>query len=104
MTKVNCSLLFIRNSFAIKFFLLTLFALLMICISSLSSFAQNDSKNTTDTRSQRRIVNGRVLDAKGQPLAGATIAEKGRKNSVLTTNDGGFNISVSGDSAVLEVS
>src|SRR5881275_1345298 len=99
MTKINCYLSFIRNRFTIKFFLLTLFTLLMICISSLSSFAQN----ANSTGSQNHIVNGRVLDAKSQPLAGATVAEKGGKRSVLTTNDGSFNISVPGD-AVLVVS
>ncbi len=72
---------------------------MMICISSLSSFAQD----ANSTGSQNHIVNGRVLDAKSQPLAGATVAEKGGKRSVLTTNDGSFNISVPGN-AVLVVS
>jgi TonB-linked SusC/RagA family outer membrane protein len=100
MTKINCSLSFIRNRFTLKLFLLTLFALFMICISSVSSFAQNAS----NAGSQNRLVSGRVLDAKNQPLAGATVAEKGGKRSVLTTNDGSFKISVSGDGAVLVVS
>ncbi|KYP14454.1 SusC/RagA family TonB-linked outer membrane protein [Flavihumibacter sp. CACIAM 22H1] len=42
----------------------------------------------------RKNVSGSVRDDKGQPLAGATISEKGTTNSVFTADNGTFTISV----------
>lgn len=58
--------------------------------------------NTSDL--QDASVTGRVLDAKGEPIIGATIIEKGNKtNGTITDFDGNFSINVS-DNATLEVS
>ncbi|HEY8397018.1 MAG TPA: SusC/RagA family TonB-linked outer membrane protein, partial [Flavihumibacter sp.] len=50
------------------------------------------------------IVQGRVLDEKGQPLFGATVDEKGKSNSTTTGADGRFSLEVSGSESVLTIS
>lgn len=49
-------------------------------------------------------VTGKVTNEKGEPLAGATIAEKGTRAATSTLNDGTFTITVGNDKAVLQVS
>jgi TonB-linked SusC/RagA family outer membrane protein len=49
-------------------------------------------------------VAGKVLDDKGQTIPGATITEKGTKNSVAADVNGSFKISVKSNSAILVVS
>ena len=51
---------------------------------------------------QRTTVTGAVVDAQGQPLAGATVLEKGYNNVAITDVDGHFTISVSSSDAVLQ--
>lgn len=48
-------------------------------------------------------ITGKVADRKGEPLAGATIVEKGTSNGTITDNDGNFSLQVKED-AVLTVS
>lgn len=43
---------------------------------------------------QQRIT-GSVKDTKGNPLAGASVEEKGKDNPVITGDDGGFSLTVS---------
>jgi len=49
-------------------------------------------------------VNGKVADPDGNPLAGATVAEKGTRNATTTNADGQFALSVSSANATLTVS
>ncbi len=55
------------------------------------------------TKNQQQLITGKVIDAKGFPLSGATIIEKGTKNGVISNFDGDFSISVSNPDAVLVV-
>jgi len=48
-------------------------------------------------------VSGKVLDAQGQPVIGASIIEKGTTNGVTTGMDGTFKLSVTGSNSVLVV-
>jgi TonB-linked SusC/RagA family outer membrane protein len=48
-------------------------------------------------------VTGRVRQASGEPLAGATVAEKGRSATLLTKEDGTFAIEVSSPAAILQI-
>lgn len=48
-------------------------------------------------------VKGRVVDAKGEPIIGATVMEKGTTNGTITDFDGNFVLDVA-DGAPLEVS
>lgn len=75
-----------------------------ICFN-VSSYALDIPLNIVNTSElQDDTVTGRVVDAKGEPIIGATIIEKGNKtNGTITDFDGNFSISISGN-AVLEVS
>ncbi|HEY4150051.1 MAG TPA: TonB-dependent receptor [Chitinophagaceae bacterium] len=46
-------------------------------------------------------VTGKVSQSTGEPLVGATITEKGTSTSVVTKEDGGYTIHVSGPNATL---
>jgi len=52
---------------------------------------------------QKTIVKGRVLDVKGEPVASATVKEKGTNNAVLADVDGMYTISVN-PNAILQIS
>jgi len=49
-------------------------------------------------------VKGVVKDAKGEPIIGATVTEKGTKNATVTDFDGNYSLNVSSRNAVLVVS
>ncbi|HWB90424.1 MAG TPA: SusC/RagA family TonB-linked outer membrane protein, partial [Puia sp.] len=66
--------------------------LLFFLVSFLSSTAQNFP------------VTGKVVDENGAPLVGATVLEKGTKNSTLTKEDGVFQLSVLSGKAKLIIS
>jgi Ca-activated chloride channel homolog len=46
-------------------------------------------------------VNGVITDNKGQPIAGATVQEKGKTNATVTDTRGKFTLKVSGERAIL---
>lgn len=71
-----------------KSFLLSLFSLLF----SLSLWAQSVT------------LSGKVTDDNGKPLEGATVIEKGTKNSVITGTGGSFQITVNSGKAKLVIS
>lgn len=49
-------------------------------------------------------VKGKVTQPSGEPLAGATVSEKGTATNTLTRDDGSFTISVSNQNATLVIS
>lgn len=49
-------------------------------------------------------VKGVVKDAKGEPIIGATVTEKGTKNAVVTDLDGNYSLTVANRNATLVVS
>ena len=53
-------------------------------------------RKASSTSSQQKAgkVTGRVLDAKGEPIIGATIMEKGTSNGTITDFDGNFMLEV----------
>ncbi|MCA6467225.1 MAG: TonB-dependent receptor plug domain-containing protein, partial [Chitinophagaceae bacterium] len=56
------------------------------------------------TFAQNRVVNGRVTDATGAPVAGATVSAKGSNQGVITNDAGRFSISVAPSTNTLVVS
>src|SRR6266487_5167672 len=48
-------------------------------------------------------VSGKVTNEKGEPLAGATVTEKGVNNATTTKADGTFEINVTNENAVLTI-
>ena len=53
---------------------------------------------------QDHVITGTVNDQNGQPLAGASIVEKGTTNGITTDFDGNFSLEVGSQNAVLEIS
>ena len=66
-----------------------------------SSQGSNDIR--TAPKSQKRHISGRILDAAGEPIIGATIKEKGHSNGTITDLDGNFALDILQNSE-LEVS
>lgn len=60
--------------------------------------------STNGTIQQNNVVTGRVIDAKGEPVIGATILEKGTTNGTVSDFDGNFSLNVSNNNAVLHIS
>ncbi|MBS1567065.1 MAG: SusC/RagA family TonB-linked outer membrane protein, partial [Bacteroidetes bacterium] len=56
------------------------------------------------TKAQNFSISGKVTDESGKPLDGATVLEKGTKNSALTNQDGMFTLKVSSGKAKLLIS
>jgi TonB-linked SusC/RagA family outer membrane protein len=59
--------------------------LLAVSLTCLNLFAQN------------RVLTGRVFDADGKPITGASVIVRGSKSGVLTDENGNFKISVAPD-------
>ena len=57
----------------------------------------------TSVKQAGNKVNGRVVDAKGEPVIGATVKEQGTSNGAITDFDGYFALNVSAN-AILEIS
>ncbi|MGN8070852.1 SusC/RagA family TonB-linked outer membrane protein [Mucilaginibacter sp. 22184] len=53
--------------------------------------------------SAQTVINGTVKDTKGVPAIGATVSEKGNKNTAVTDINGKFRLSLKGKSGVLTV-
>ncbi len=56
---------------------------------------------TAETSTTVQTVSGKVMDEQGQPLPGVNVIEKGTTNGTSTDADGKYNLSVSGENAVL---
>lgn len=86
-------------------FLSALAALTILPLSGADCFASAVTSISASTSAQSRKVeiSGKVFDSKGEPLAGASIVEKGSMNGVFTDSNGQFTITVN-DGAILEVS
>lgn len=86
-------------------FLSALAALTILPLSGADCFASAVTSISASTSAQSRKVeiSGKVFDSKGEPLAGASIVEKGSMNGVFTDSNGQFSITVN-DGAILEVS
>jgi hypothetical protein len=50
------------------------------------------------------VITGTALNEKGEPLAGVTVSEKGKNNTVTTNENGEFKIRIGGNSGVLQFS
>ena len=82
--------------------------LLMLSGACLTAYAAEDPRagelGSGSVTQQGVTVKGVVKDAKGEPIIGATITEKGTKNATVTDFDGNYSLNVSSRNAVLVVS
>jgi TonB-linked SusC/RagA family outer membrane protein len=98
MRKSNAVLQWTGRSFLKHCFLL----LLITC--QLTLFAKTPANNFHSPDPFVFTVKGRVTDDKGIALSGATVTERGHNNSVSTTGEGGFSITVQDQNAILVIS
>lgn len=75
--------------------------MLLFCFSLLCTGELRAEENTL--QQSRREITGKVIDAHGDPLPGATITRAGTTSGVITDMDGSFKLEVS-DNDVLVVS
>jgi TonB-linked SusC/RagA family outer membrane protein len=54
-----------------------------------------------DAGSWAKPITGKVVDEKGEPLQGVTVAERGTNNSTVTDQAGNFRLEVASDASVL---
>jgi len=80
---------------------LTVLAIAAMILFSSAAYAEN-STNTAGAYQQdgRLKVTGTVVDAKGQPLVGASIVELGSTNGTASNADGSFSITVKNGAAL----
>lgn len=81
---------------------------IVVCAAALlggvtANAAETGGAYSFSTTAPQRVVSGVVVDAKGQPIVGATVVEKGTSNGLITELDGSFAINVK-DGAELEIS
>lgn len=53
---------------------------------------------------QQQVVNGKIVDSKGEPLVGVTITERGTQNGTITDIDGNYNLKTSTTNPELTIS
>ena len=56
--------------------------------------AKNETKATASER-QKTVIKGKITDANGEPVIGATIMVNGTSNGVISDIDGNYEIEVS---------
>ena len=66
--------------------------------------AEGVSPDVAEVTQQGVVVKGVVKDAKGEPIIGATVTEKGTKNATVTDYDGNYSLNVANRNATLVVS
>ncbi len=79
--------------------------LLLLVSGGMTAMAtESTSPAIAEVTQQGTTVRGVVKDAKGEPIIGATVTEKGTQNATVTDIDGNYSIQVSSNRAVLVVS
>ena len=80
----------------------------MLSGACLTAYAAEDPRagelGSGSVTQQGVTVKGVVKDAKGEPIIGATVTEKGTKNATVTDFDGNYSLNVSSRNTVLVVS
>ncbi|GGZ86137.1 SusC/RagA family TonB-linked outer membrane protein [Algibacter mikhailovii] len=94
---------FLSFDIKIKLSLLALFAILTGHANANSNIFTSNILDVYTVNLQQTVT-GVVTDTNGQPLAGATVIEKGTNNGVSTDFDGNFSINLNNPEAILEVS
>jgi len=79
--------------------------LLLLATGGMTAYATEAVSNGVAEVTQQGVnVKGVVKDAKGEPIIGATVAEKGTKNATVTDFDGNYSLNVTNRNAVLVIS
>ena len=79
--------------------------LFLLATGGMTAYATEAVSNGVAEVTQQGVnVKGVVKDAKGEPIIGATVAEKGTKNATVTDFDGNYSLNVTNRNAVLVIS
>ena len=79
--------------------------LLLLASGGMTAYAAGDVSTDVAAVTQQGVtVKGVVKDAKGEPIIGATVTEKGTKNATVTDFDGNYSLNVANRNATLVVS
>ena len=78
--------------------------LLLLSATGFAYAAEDVSTDVAAVTQQSVTVKGVVKDAKGEPIIGATVTEKGTKNATVTDYDGNYSLNVADRNATLVVS
>ena len=78
--------------------------LLLLSGAGFAYAAEGVSTDVAEVTQQGVTVKGVVTDAKGEPIIGATVTEKGTKNATVTDYDGNYTLTVANRNATLVVS
>ena len=66
----------------------------VVYLSKASTSPSASSTSLKAAQQQTKTVTGRIIDAKGEPLIGVTVIEKGTTNGAITDFDGNYSLSV----------
>ena len=81
------------------------FLCLLLLGGALGAYAaESTSPAVAEVTQQGVKVQGVVTDAKGEPIIGATVTEKGTKNATVTDFEGNYSLNVASSNAVLVIS
>ena len=81
------------------------FLCLLLLGGALGAYAAESTSPAVAEITQQGVkVQGVVTDAKGEPIIGATVTEKGTKNATVTDFEGNYSLNVANSNAVLIVS
>ena len=77
--------------------------LLLLSGAGFAYAAEGVSPDVAEVTQQGVTVKGVVKDAKGEPIIGATVTEKGTKNATVTDYDGNYSLNVANRNATLVI-
>ena len=77
--------------------------LLLLSGAGFAYAAEGVSPDVAEVTQQGVTVKGVVKDAKGEPIIGATVTEKGTKNATVTDFDGNYSLNVANRNATLVI-
>ena len=84
--------------------MLLIFIMSAFFISSSAHAEKFNVSSSTFQKTDRILFTAKLLNEKGEPMAGCTINEKGGKATTQSKTDGSFSIDVSGPNATLVIS
>lgn len=87
---------------AIKHLMIFFFAASLNSSPAYAFYHSNDPD--FDVSPLRNVIKGKLLNERGEALAGCTITEKGSKNSTQSAADGSFSIEVEGPASIIIIS
>lgn len=65
--------------------------------------SSNLNLENTITNQEKKTISGTVKDQNGIPVIGANVVEKGTTNGTITDIDGNYSLTISGQSAILQI-